>query len=143
MQNSRFEEAEFAIPSMSTITVHNYITQKETQNTTEDLLTRHRTFKVTHRHRARLYLLVSRGTCRRALWEPPGPEDPEVAGRHVPLVPVGAFHLGDGDFAAIIALAPFGRLFHFLGLLLGDGVVGMDVDVSHFGTRLFKTPHRD
>lgn len=82
-----------------------------------------------------LYLLISRGTCRRFF---SGPwtwrsQEPQYR-RHVPLVPVGALHLGDGDFAAVIAFASFRRLFHFLGFLFGDGEVGMDLYVSHLDT---------
>lgn len=93
-----------------------------------------------------MYLLVSRGACQHVSSGSPRPGGRrDAARRHAPLVPVGALHLGDGDFAAVIAFAPLGRLLHLLGFLFGDGEVGMDVYVSHFDTRLFRVrrSHRD
>lgn len=56
--------------------------------------------------------------------------------QHVPLVTVGgAVDLGDGDVRAmVVAFAPLGRLLHLPRLLLGDGEVGVHVDVPHGGT---------
>lgn len=47
--------------------------------------------------------------------------------RHAPLGSVGGI-VGDLD---VILLAPLGRLLDLLGLLFGDGEVGMDLYVSH------------
>lgn len=56
--------------------------------------------------------------------------------QHVPLVTVGgAVDLCDGDVRAmVIAFAPLGRLLHLPRLFLGDGEVGVNVDVPHGGT---------